>query len=311
MGLPCAVPLDVGATNRPARILYEQTVFPFRVSTDVLLNPGFTAPILARCPQVTVFHDMQHKRHPEFFRWFDLPAWRFFLWASAHRSTKLIAISEETKRDLLRYYSIPRDRVRLIHNGVESRFFEIGRSRGPTDPILLCVSTLHPHKNIERLVRVFARLHAQNTEWRLVLTGMKGFQTKPILDQIASAGLTSSVEVTGWIPREELYGLYRRARAFVYPSTFEGFGLPVLEALASGIPTACSDIEPLRTISGGAALLFPPHDEEAMFHALDRLLKGGKAAEDGIAQAARFSWEAAAKATLDVLTTAAGLRAGS
>ena len=309
--LPNAVPLNVRAINRPARLLHEQTALPWRARVDVLLNPGFTAPIFARCSQVTVFHDLQHKRHPEFFRWYDLPAWRFFLWASAHRSTKLIAVSQETRLDLHRYYKLPAEKVHLVHNGVESRFFEIGRERGETEPMLLCVSTLHPHKNIERLIRVFVRLRAVHPQWRLVLTGMKGFQTSPILNLISSLGLSTSIEVTGWIPREDLYQLYRRARAFVYPSTFEGFGIPVLEALAAGIPTACSAIEPLRTLSGSAALRFQPYDEDEMFKVLNNLMGGTKAAGDGPAQAACFTWRSTAEETLKVLTSAADPRAAA
>ena len=87
----------VEGSNRPARILYEQVELPLRAKVDVLLNPGFTAPIFPPCPQVTVFHDLQHKRHPEFFRWFDLPAWRFLLWAAVRRSRRLIAVSEATR----------------------------------------------------------------------------------------------------------------------------------------------------------------------------------------------------------------------
>jgi hypothetical protein len=130
-------PQAVSATFRPARILWEQLVLPFaarRHRLDVLLNPGFTAPLLCRCPMVTVFHDLQHKRHPEYFRWFDLPFWNFFLWASARRSRGLIAVSGATRDDLERYYGV---RARVIHHGVERQFFEIAKSREPKD-FLLC-----------------------------------------------------------------------------------------------------------------------------------------------------------------------------
>src|SRR4029077_4695377 len=139
-------PQALRARSRPVRILWEQTVLPLEASRykiDVLFNPGFTAPVLASCPCVTVFHDMQHKRHPEHFRWFDLPFWRLLLWASAHRSQRLIAHAQSTRADLLHYYRLPRKRIDVIPLGVESRFFGLDRTN--LEPYVLCVSTLHPH----------------------------------------------------------------------------------------------------------------------------------------------------------------------
>src|ERR1700680_2556447 len=110
-------PQALRARSRPVRILWEQTVLPLEASRykiDVLFNPGFTAPVLCSCPCVTVFHDLQHKRHPEHFRWFDLPFWRLLLWASAHRSRRLIAVSEATRVDLLHFYRLKADRIVVI-----------------------------------------------------------------------------------------------------------------------------------------------------------------------------------------------------
>lgn len=128
---------------------------------------------------------------------------------------------------------------------------------------------------------------------------MKGFQTSSVEALISSLGLAGQVELTGWIPRERLYDYFRRAAAFVYPSTFEGFGMPVLEALAAEVPLACSDIEPLRSIVRGAAWLFNPEDEAGMEHAIERLLHGEA---PGAPNPARdYSWETAAQATLRAL----------
>src|SRR5216683_7899136 len=209
-------PQALHARWRPFRILWEQTILPLEASRykiDVLFNPGFTAPIFAACPSVTVFHDLQHKRHPEHFRWFDLPFWRLLLWASAHRSRKLIAVSEATREDLLRFYSLKGERISVISHGVEPAFFSLDRTH--LEPYVLCVSTLHPHKNLDRLIRAYAR---RKRDFRLVLAGMRGFHTPSLDTLIADLGVTDSVQLTGWIPREELYQLYARAQAFVYPS---------------------------------------------------------------------------------------------
>src|SRR5579863_229228 len=147
-------PQALRARARPVRILWEQTILPLEASRykiDLLFNPGFTAPVLAPCPCVTVFHDLQHQRHPEHFRWFDLPFWRLLLWASAHRSRRLIADSESTRADLLHYYRLSPERIDVIPLGVEPRFFELDRTN--IEPYVLCVSTLHPHKNLDRLIR--------------------------------------------------------------------------------------------------------------------------------------------------------------
>lgn len=292
----------VRARNRPWRILYEQFGLPAALAKqriDVLLNPGFTAPLAALIPQVTVFHDLQHKRHPEYFRWFDLPFWRLLLRASARRSTRLIAVSEATRRDLLHYYG--RDAV-VVPHGVEQDFFSISARREPAD-FLIYPSTTHPHKNHERLLRVFARLRGEHRQLRLVLTGVAGFAEDRVRLAIRELRLEDAVERHGWIPRAELIELYRRARGFVYPSLFEGFGMPVLEALAAGVPAACSDIEPLRSLAAGHALLFDPGSEESMLEALRRLL-AGEAPQTGMEHARQFTWRRAAELTLEVLEDA-------
>lgn len=304
----------VPARIRPVRILWEQLVLPVvcrRHELDVLFNPGFTAPAAASCPSVTVFHDLQHKRHPEFFRWFDLPFWRLFLYQSARTSRWLIAVSEATAADLERFYPFVRGRVRVIPHGVDPRCLEIARQRqdGSPEDIVLCVSTLHPHKNIPLLVRAFARFHRQYPSYRLVVAGLFGFDSAAVRRAIASCGLEQAVVLTGWIEREELYGWYRRARACVLPSCFEGFGMPLLEALAAGIPTACSNISPLRELAGEAALLFPPNDEQALVEALKVICNDGglraRLAARGPLRARQFSWEETARQTLAVLRSAA------
>jgi glycosyltransferase involved in cell wall biosynthesis len=306
---PCAV----RAAVRPARILYEQFVLPRRAiqdRLDVLFNPGFTAPAWAPCPQVTVFFDLQHKRHPEYFRWFDKPFWDLFLWISARVSQRLIAISSATAADLGRFYGVRAERLATVWLGVDERFFSLGGSL-EEEPVktLLCASTTHPHKNHLRLLRVFARFHERHPDWRLVLTGVRGFADREVQQEIGRLGLRAPVSVAGWVEREKLYGMFRSAAAFVYPSMFEGFGLPVLEAMASGLPVACSDIPPLREISGGAAVLFDPRDEESMLAALEKIAslpESRTLAQAGRARAREFSWMETARRTLEVLAGAAG-----
>jgi glycosyltransferase involved in cell wall biosynthesis len=243
-----------------------------------------------------------------------LPFWRLLLWQSAHGSTRLVAVSEATREDLLRYYSLPPAKIRVVLHGVEEEFFEIGRRRKglQPEPYLLAVSTLHPHKNLDRLIRVFAEFRSARPEYRLVIAGLRGFQSEALERSIGELGLGDSVRLTGWLPREELADLYLRARAYVNATLFEGFGMPVLEALAAGIPTACSSIEPLKSVAVSAALLFDPGDEAAILDAMVRITSDdplrARLSIAGPARASQFSWRKAAEQTLAVLQEAAGRR---
>lgn len=312
------LPQPVGGPWRPARLAWEQTGLVWaarRRRLDVLFNAGFTAPLLAPCPMVTVFHDLQHKRHPKYFGKFELLFWRFFLWAAAHRSRLLVAVSQSTAEDLLHYYDLPESKIRVVEHGVDARFSAIRFQRQPTslEPYILCVSTLHAHKNLGRLLRAFAQFHRKKPEFRLVLAGMRGRSSQELEQLIVELALRNSVRLTGWISREELYSLYERASAFVYPSSFEGFGMPVLEALAAGIPTACSAIEPLSTLAGLAALQFDPEDQDAMAEALLRLTSDEelrlRLMAAGPVRAAAYDWHTTARRTLEVLQEAAACTA--
>ena len=290
-------PQPVGATFRPGRILYEQLVLPWSARhVDVLFNPGFTAPVWGT-RNVTVFHDLQHKRHPEYFRKFDLPFWNALLWCSAKRSKRLIAVSASTHDDLLAYYGLE---SQVILHGVDPQYFAIGERRKP-EQMLLCVSTLHPHKNHVRLIRAFGRFRERHPEFTLVLAGMRGFAATEVEAEIARLKLAGAVRITGWIPQPELFELYGRAAGLVYPSTFEGFGMPVIEALAAQVPLACSQIEPMHSLVDGHAVEFDPLNEEAIAAALDRLIVDPRPAGQGLERARQFSWLHAAEQTLALL----------
>jgi glycosyltransferase involved in cell wall biosynthesis len=300
---------NLRARFRPWRILWEQTVLPRmlrRQRIDVLLNPGFTAPAMFSGPSVTVFHDLQHKRHPEFFRWFDLPFWNLLLWMSAMRSSALIAVSQATADDLALYYPGTAGRTVVIHHGVDPEFFHIRERRcaGPasTDHYILTVSTLHPHKNLDRLLEAFRIFRDAHSEFQLVIVGLKGFAVEQLETRREELGLADSVKFTGWIPRSELYELFEKATAYIAPSEFEGFGMPVLEALAAGIPCACSSIRPFDEVAGPAAASFDPRSVTGIIAAMeltvfDRVFRL-QAAVAGPERARKFNWSETARLTL-------------
>jgi glycosyltransferase involved in cell wall biosynthesis len=310
-------PQPLRATSRPARIAYEQTflvVEILRRRIDVLFNGGFTAPLLCPVPMVTVFYDLQYKVHPEYFRPFDLLVWRMLLPASARRSRRVVAMSEAARGQLDRYYPWCSGKIDIVPHGIEARFSEIANARehAPSPAFVLAVSTLGPHKNYERLLEAFARYHASHPAVRLVIAGIKGTQTEPLAKLADRLGLTNDITFTGWIPREALYKLFERATAFVYPSSFEGFGIPVLEAMAAGIPTACSAIPSLLEIAGDGARFFDPNDVGEIAAALadvtdDEALRE-RLARAGRARARAFGSEASAARMLASLMAAVPAR---
>ncbi|HWE50207.1 MAG TPA: glycosyltransferase family 1 protein [Bryobacteraceae bacterium] len=309
----------VKARIRTLRIAFEQSGLPFMLARDridVVLNPGYTAPLLARCPSVTVFHDLQHKRHPEFFRAVDLPFWNLLLALAAARSSRIIAVSEATAADLAVYLPVTTGKTRVIPHGVDREFFGIGarRSEGnlpqASRPYLLTVSTLHPHKNFERLLEAFRRFREVHPDYRLIVAGLKGFAARRIESLARDLKLGDAVEFTGWISREKLLGLFEGAHAFIAPSLFEGFGLPVLEAMAAGIPTACSAIAAFDSLGGDSVLRFDPLSIPAIVEAMEKIatdpLLRARAALDGPARARGFDWKLTAAMTLEELVSAAG-----
>ena len=297
-------PQPVNARFRPARILFEQTRFPWRVSRlrlDVLFNAGFTAPVLYPGPMVTVFHDLQYKRHPEFFRAWDLPFWKILLPASAARSRYIVVPSTDVKSDIEESYRFAPSRVVHIPHGVEPEFFEIAKCRRltpPSESILLCVSTLHPHKNLETMLQAFSQFRKANPEWKLYIAGLKGFDAGRIEDLRRQLDLENDLVITGWIAREALYDLFTRAQALIYPSRFEGFGMPVAEAMAAGLPVVCSNIPPLIEIAGDAARFFDPNNPNDLVDALHEITTNAQLRETliqcGRARAESFDWKAAA-----------------
>ncbi len=304
---------QVNAKVRPARILWEQAVLPFSVRSDglnVLLNGGFTAPLLAQCPQVTFIHDMQYRRHPEYFRSIDLLFWNLLVGAAIRRSTRLVTISESARADIREFFQLD---AAVAPLGVERRFFDIAieRKTHRQEPFILCVSTLHPHKNIELLLRAYANFRNKYPDIKLVLAGMRGFQARPVELLIESLSLNEHVKITGWIPRDEIYQLYTRASAFVFPSLFEGFGIPLVEAMAAGIPSICANLEPMKSNAGGAALTFEPENVDELTNALLRITSDAQLRTElcaaGPAQAQQFRWERTASVTLHELTEAARL----
>ena len=242
-------------------------------------------PAVDRPPAATTVLDVQHELHPEFFSRSELLYRRIVYPRSARRSRIVIAISEHVKVTLVDRLGLDPERVRVIHLGVDVDRFTPGE--GPREPFLLYPANRWPHKNHDRLFEAFALVRRERPELRLVLTGA-GHDGKPAPD---------GVEVRGRVPDDELVRLYRTAAALVFPSLYEGFGQPAIEAMACGCPVACSGTTALPEVVDDAARTFDPQSPEDMAQAIaDVLSDPSPWVTRGLERARRFTWDACASA---------------
>ncbi len=306
--------------HRPlARIAWEQAVLPLRLhSLHVDLVHGLVnvLPLATRVPGVVTVHDLSFLHGEDRRRRLKRAYLRRLCRASVQQARQVIAVSQQTADDLVRGFGVPAAKVCVIPNGVDPRFApaapEASRAfrtrKGLPPRFVLYVGTLEPRKNLAALVRAFVawqQAHpAQRGEIKLVLAGAMGWYADEIRAAVEEFNATTDVLFAGYVAEAELPDWYRAAELFVYPSRFEGFGLPVLEAMACGTPVLCSDIPALREVAADAALTFAPDDERALCDGLSRGLADAALRADlrarGLAQAAKFSWASTARETVGV-----------
>ncbi len=288
---------------------------PVQVATgkiDLFHSPDFTLPPTWGCPTVLTVHDLAFLRVPEC----AYPTLRAYLERvvprSAKRATRIIAVSESTRHDVVELLGIPPDRVSVVYEGVNARFLRpadperagaLVRAAGVSQPYILSVGTVEPRKNYVRLLEAYARLRERGVEHSLIIAGRLGWLYEPILARVDALGLQTHVAILQ--PDDNtLAALYALADACIFPSLYEGFGIPVLEALAIGAPVACSNASSFPEIVGGAAAMFDPCDVEAMANATERILsdgeRRGELAALGPKRASQFSWDRAAEDTVHV-----------
>ncbi|GAC1567955.1 MAG: glycosyltransferase family 1 protein [Vulcanimicrobiaceae bacterium] len=311
-------PQPLHATIRPARIAYEQAVLPIcilRDRIDVVVNCGITAPLLTPKPMITVFYDVQYKHYGRFLGKLEYLVTEFLFSMAAKRSAALITMTRSTESEIHHIYPFTRGKTFVVPHGVESSFDEIAKHRarsssaGSSDPspFLLAVSSLMAHKNFETLLHAFARLRSERPALRLIVAGIRGAHTATLEELCKKLGLERALRFTGWIPRGELLDLFRDASAFVFASKYEGFGIPVLEAMTAGVPLACSDIAVLREIAGEAALYFDPDDASSIAEALARLLDDEnermRLIDAGLQRARAFDWDVNVRLVLSRIRT--------
>jgi glycosyltransferase involved in cell wall biosynthesis len=299
----------VGGDRPLARIVWEQALQPGALradGVDLLHAPVNVGPLVRTCPLVVTVHDLSFLLYPETFR----PMQRLYhsvlaRWTARH-AERIIAVSESTRADLVRLFGVPAERVAVVPNGVAPSYRTLPaseveafrRCQGLPERFLLCVGTMEPRKNMPRLLEALARVPEAPP---LVVCGGRGWYYDTIYATIERLGLRERVHLAGFIAQAELPLWYNAATWFVYPSLYEGFGLPALEALACGTPAIVSRTSSLPEVVGDAAILVDPEDVDGLASALACALQDVDLAaalrEAGPRRAAAFSWSRTAEGT--------------
>jgi glycosyltransferase involved in cell wall biosynthesis len=327
--------VDAAALGLPANFTVRPSRFPtinprVRIPWEQLLAPPLLAahgadvyhgvlnvmPLLAGVPSVVTIHDLSAMLFPQTFRRINRMYTRWAIEVSAKRAAHLFTVSEYAKQEMVTHLKVPAERITVTYDACDARFrpsapAELAAFRqrnGLPERYLFYLGTLEPRKNIPRLLDAYAQI-AHEVDAPLLIGGGRGWLYEPILAQAERLNLGDKLRFVGYIPQEEQHLWYGAAMAFVFPSLYEGFGMPPLEAMACGTPVIVSNASCLPEVTGDAGYQVDPHDVEGWALAMRHVLSDAALREDlaarGPVQAARFSWEETARRTLAVYQTVA------
>ena len=301
----------------PIRIAWEQTVLPRKLAAlqpDLLHGLAYALPVGWSGPGVVTVYDLSFVRFPRAFK----PANRIYLAATtratARRARRVLTISEHARRDIVRVLGVPEQRVDVTYPAAEERFrplpardveaFRVARAL--PEGFIFALGTLEPRKNLVGLLQAYARLRQPRPP--LYVAGGTGWRFSPIFDTVRQLRLADDVRWLGYVPEDELPLWYNAARLFAFPSLYEGFGLPVLEAMACGTPVVTSNAASLPEVGGKAAVLVPPLDTQRIAQEMERVLDDSQLRMEmratGRIQASRFSWRAMTDQTVNAYARA-------
>lgn len=294
----------------PVRSVWMQLVLPRilkRLRPDVVHYTNYLAPVWGQVPYVVSVHDMSVELMPQFHTVKKRLLTSRLVPVVARRAGLVLTPSENTRRDVIRLLGLDPGRVRVIPYAPAPTFRPVTAERdrlrtlGLTGPYFLYVGTLEPRKNLARALRAFARVAPSLPDHRFVIVGQRGWMYEDVLKEASGDALRGRVDLLGYVAEADLPALYSHAVAFVYPSLYEGFGLPVVEAMACGTPVLTSRSSSLTEIAEGSAVLADPLDEAALADGLVALATDASLREDlsrrGLAKAASFSWERTGRET--------------
>lgn len=315
-------PLGAGVCKRAIRVRPGPSLFRVLVGIPMaggrhsldLLHMTYIVPPVCAMPTVVTIHDISFEAYPETFSRKDRFLLRWGVPFSARRAARVIAVSEYTKRDLIRRYGLPEEKIRVTYEAAAPMFhpvkdqtrLEAARRRyGICAPYILSVGNLQPRKNLLTLLEAFRVAKAEGgLPHRLVVVGKQGQRGALLPREVSARGLDGEVIFTGYVPTEDLPSLYSGAALFVYPALYEGFGLPPLEAMACGAPVIASNAASLPEVLGDGAWLVDPRAIGGFVSAMRQVLGdpaiARRLSERGLARARQFSWDRTARQTVEV-----------
>ena len=302
----------------PNYSIREQIHVPWvlhRERPDVFHAPHYVMPPAVRSRSIVTIHDCIHLMFPQYLP--NRAAYvyaRAAMWAATHRSHRVLTVSEASKRDILHFFNIPPEKIVVVHNAIDERFgvtpseqaMALVRERYQLDHrFVLYVGTIKPHKNLVRVVEAFDGLRKRGFgDLTLLIIGDEISKLPALRRAVHSHKLHKHVRFLGHLPDDTLAILYRLAAVFVFPSLYEGFGLPPLEAMACGAPVVTSNASSLPEVTGDAAVLVDPYDVESIVDGIARVLSDPVLREDmrvkGMARAREFSWERSVARTQEI-----------
>ena len=272
----------------------------------------YVIPPISPCPTIATIHDISYEFYPKFFKPLSRLRMCTLIPMAARRSRYVLTVSQFSKNEIIKKYGIPEDKVIVTYNGVADRFRcitsketllkETARFK-LNHPFILSVGTLNPRKNLPLLIKAYANLRKRGKiDQDLVLAGPESYKARQVFQEIKTQGVDKAVRAIGHVSDRELVALYNRADFFVYPSIYEGFGLPVVEAMACGTPVITSNCSSLPEVAGGAAVLIDPRSKSEMENAMSSLAADtdlrATLTKQGKKRAKHFTWDKTAEATL-------------
>ncbi len=298
-----------------------QALYSAKEKPDLIFSPTHYGPISAPCKKVITIFDLSFLRYPKTYKKRDLYQLKLWTRISVKGADHIITISESSKKDIMKFYGVPENRISVIYPGYDETLFhpikeqksihEVLERYGIVDSYIIYIGTVQPRKNLVRLIEAFKDVADPNL--KLVIVGKtsgqgrQGWMFQETLDAPKKFGIEDKVIFTGFVPTEDLPYLLSGAKAYCLPSLFEGFGIPVVEAMATGTPVIVSNVSSLPEIVGGAGLLVDPNSIGSITTAIEKICTNKKLRDDlvkkGLAQAGKFSWEKAAKELLEVFKT--------
>lgn len=297
-----------------------------RADSPDLIHVQYTAPLLTSVPAVVTVHDVSFIEHPEYFTASRRSQLRLTVGRTVQRAARVLTVSEFSRDAILRAYDIAPEKVAVVPNAANPCFRVIGRERAQNAvrerlhfdaPFVFSVGDLQPRKNQIGLIAAFSKLLTEcpQLQHHLVLTGKETWFTPKVREAARDSGFAARIHFTGFVSDEDLLELYNACDCFVFPSFYEGFGLPILEAMACGRAVACSNTSSMPEVADGAGLLFDPHQSGEIARALKDILLDselrGRMERLGLQRAAGFTWKKSARATLDVYKQVVNLDCGA